>query len=706
MNNRRDFLKKAGAGALGLTIGGVLPGFCVSVPGRLAGVNGISPLANARLTGANVHIHAEDKKFKYVKGGKIFPTTPYGPLSAGLPNAGTAFMPADGTGESVIFTRIWDEAYMYPGFEMNRPPVRISNGLGGCRGLTPVDWNHDGIEDFVVTERTGFLFLYEQVVKEGRILIEERETIRDHQTGHVFNIQFYHPEFGYEDDLGGYTSIGFANYLFPAHYPARAGRADLIIGDSAGKLWWLPDESTGNETPKYSGKTYKKEENLLVNAFGRSMVEKYGDHFAEPREQLLNENGEPFVVGDFFENGKSYHGGISRPVAFLNEQTGLYDLLVGAGCREFVIHYLKCLRVDDGKPVFKDMGDVTPEWVVKQGFYFHTSQAFSVKNKKLYIAYESNRIYGYDFVWENGMPAFRNARMVMAENTGVIGYLAENLLFDKKSGKTFITDFPNKLCLREIERKPDNVRISSDIIELKSNGKPVEPKGVTDPQAGELWGFHRSALWDYDKSGKNHFIIGTDTGNLLLVRDTGEYFTTGNCALSDYLKDTDGEVIKVHNRAKAVAFDLDGDGRDDLIVGGQSYQMGIPLDPDPGSGFVAYLNRGVDGDGLPILEKTPLVVNGHTFATGVNRHIHLGVADIDHDGAVEVILSVQQEGFAGRIFKKVPGKTELYYTGSYIENFHIDDSLMDIDGDGALEVVFGGGETGFVVYHKIIPSSL
>ena len=683
--SRRDFIKKTGAGAVGLTIGGSLPGFSIS---------GIAD--------AKDRTNEDDKKYKYVKGEKLFPTTPYGPLSAGLPCSGTAFFPANGTGESVIFTRIWDEAYMFPGFEMKHPPVSVSKGLGGCRGITAVDWNHDGIQDFVVTERTGFLFLYEQVLKDGKVFIEERETIRDYKTGHAFNIQFYHPELGYEDDLGGYTSIGFANYLYPAHYPARKERTDLIIGDNAGKLWWLPDDSEGNDTPKYSGRTYQKGENLLVNAFGRSMVAKYGEYFAEPYEQLLNENGEPFVIGDFFENGTSYNGGITRPIVFYNEHTGMYDLLVAAGCKRYVIHYLKCTKVENGKPVFADMGEVTPEYVAKQNFYFHTSQAFSVKNKKLYIAYENARIYGYDFVWENGMPMFKNAQMAMAENTGVIGYLAEYILYDKKTGKEYITDFPNKLCLREIERNPSNVRIAHETIELNGDGKPVVPKGVTDPQMGELWGFHRSALWDFDQSGKNHIIIGTDTGNLLLVTDTGGYFTTGDCKLSDYLKDSNGDVIKVHNRAKAIAFDLDGDGRDDLIIGGQSYQMGIPLDPNPGLGFVAYLNKGLGKDGLPILEKTPLVLNGHEFADGVNRHVHLFSADIDHDGETEVILSVQQEGFAGRIFKKTPDKAELYYTGSYIENFSIDDSLIDIDGDGEPEIVFGGGETGFVVYHKII----
>ena len=29
-----------------------------------------------------------------------------------------------------------------------------------------------------------------------------------------------------------------------------------------------------------------------------------------------------------------------------------------------------------------------------------------------------------------------------------------------------------------------------------------------------------------------------------------------------------------------------------------------------------------------------------------------------------------------------------------------------MDGDGELEIVFGGGETGFVVYHKILKNEM
>jgi len=676
----------------------------------------------------------DGRQYKYVKGEKFAAATPYGPVSAGMTCTGTAFAPPGAKKEAAVFTRIWDEAYMFPDFDMTGKPVALTKGLNQCNGVAAVDWNRDGNEDFIISDSMGFLWLYEQVVKDGGVFFENRGHLRDYKTGHIFNIPFHHPEYGYIDDLDGYVSLAFFNYLYPAHYPGRPGRADLIIGDTAGKLWWLPDESEDGGLPRYSGETYKKDYVLIKNETGRKCMERYGEFFAKPREIISDENEKPFILGTVFEYGKIYNGGNTKPFILYNDETGMYDLLVPCG-QFYHMRYLKCVGLNNGKPVFQDMGDVTPDAMRKKpGMIYHHSHAFSQKEKKLYIADIGIDVLEFDFMWENGLPAFKNARKVMGRNTGAKGYLAEYILKDAATGKEYINDFPNRLVLREIDRKTGDVKIAYEPIQLKYGADPetkreeeqpafdqgaiqfnsygtmlpeneryVEPKGETDPQGLENWGFHRSAVWNWDNSGKNHIVIGTDTGNLLLVTDTGEYFTSGCCKLSGYLKDAEGDVIKLHNRAKAVAFDLDGDGREDLIAGGQSYQLGIPKELNPGSEFAAFLNRGADEDGLPILERIPLVLNGFEYHTSTNRHVHLFTADIDGDGETEVILVDQRhDDMTGRIFKKLPGKTELYYTGSYIEHFSIQDALIDIDGDGELEIVFGGGETGFILYYKIV----
>jgi len=105
------------------------------------------------------------KNIKYKKGEKFLVKTPYGPVCAGMTCMGTTFTPAGSDKEAAVFTRLWDEAYMYPNFDMTQKPILITNGLRGANGITTADWNHDGIDDFVISSHTGFLWLYEQTIK-------------------------------------------------------------------------------------------------------------------------------------------------------------------------------------------------------------------------------------------------------------------------------------------------------------------------------------------------------------------------------------------------------------------------------------------------------------------------------------------------------------------------------------------------------------
>jgi hypothetical protein len=643
-----------------------------------------------------------DKRYTLAFGEKQFPRSPRGPVSAGWCSGGCAFRPADGDPDAIVFTRIWDEAYLYPAGDVRANPLKLTEGLGDCRAITAADWNHDGVEDFVLSSRNGFLFLFEQVLTPDGIRLVQREILRDCRTGHVFNIEFLHPVLGRLDSLGGYVSLAFHNYLYPAHYPGAGGAVNLVVGDSAGRLWWLPDESGGRGAPRYSGRTYRKDDALVITQAGRALIKTYGDHYATPADSLADEAGAPFVLGDFFQNGITYPGGNVKPIVIRNPRSGLLDLLVAAGVRSYSLHYLQCVAADPGgKPVFRYGGAVTPVGLPEQVFCYHIAHALCEKTGTLAISVDSHRVFRCDLAWKDGRPVFGRAEAVEGDNVQATGYQADFVVTDPATGGRYVSDFPNKLRFRRLSGTGP-VFIDHPGIELTSGGAPVRPLGETDPQMLETWGFHRSALWRFDGSLRNHVILGTDTGNLRLVIDEGNCFTTGECRLTGYLRDRDGEEIKLHNRAAVAAFDLDGDGREDLIVGGQTYQRGIGTDPAPGSGFRVYLNRGVDAAGLPVLEKAELVIEGYAFPSGINAHMHLAAADIDGDGEPEVIISVQQDGPRGRIMKKVPGKCALYYTGNDIPRFSIHDGLMDIDGDGELEIVFGGGETGFITYRKLV----
>ena len=99
---------------------------------------------------------------------------------------------------------------------------------------------------------------------------------------------------------------------------------------------------------------------------------------------------------------------------------------------------------------------------------------------------------------------------------------------------------------------------------------------------------------------------------------------------------------------------------DDLIVGGISYQLGIKSDPHPGGGIFYMLNLGTDSLGIPIL-TSPLPLDvGPDFKPRINSHISLQMFDLDHDGVREMVLSLQDEGWHGRIYSKIHGKRSTF----------------------------------------------
>jgi hypothetical protein len=199
-------------------------------------------------------------------------------------------------------------------------------------------------------------------------------------------------------------------------------------------------------------------------------------------------------------------------------------------------------------------------------------------------------------------------------------------------------------------------------------------------------------------------IIGTDTGLLYLAETT----QTSNekdpflFKITGPLEDDTGKIIKIHNRCCACGKDLDGDGREDLITAGISYQMGIRTDPDPGGGIYYIINKGRDENGTPVLSvPRPLKILGYDLHIRLNSHLHLQAIDLDKDGEKEIIISNQGDGFKGLIFKLSKNELALEYTGRYIETVSIEENLIDIDGDGYPELVFGGGEEGLCSYRDL-----
>jgi hypothetical protein len=255
-----------------------------------------------------------------------------------------------------------------------------------------------------------------------------------------------------------------------------------------------------------------------------------------------------------------------------------------------------------------------------------------------------------------------------------------------------------------VERNENGIILHyTDFLKIMDQNGVFRVEGETDPQFSPEWGYHRMARWDFDGTGKNHLIVGTDKGHLYLLREVSSPAGQGsfNFMSAGPLKDTTGLVIRIHSRAVAGSIDLNGDLREDLIVGGISYQLGIKSDPDPGGGLYYLLNLGNDKYGWPRLAPPRQIDMDQDFKPRINSHIGLQILDIDHDNEKEVIISLQEPGLGGRIYHKSKEKTGLSYTGYRIPLEPIIEQLIDIDGDSQYEIVRPGDESGVGFFRKL-----
>jgi hypothetical protein len=643
-----------------------------------------------------------------------------GPISFGLVLSESLVSWSGPEARDLLVGRCWEGIFLYPTRELGdaelaRDPLQVFPASLGDVHAVPVDWNRDGRDDLIAANRTGFLYPLARRGEYPDLSFALEEPLRDGDTGLVFNIPYENPNHPALDDLGGYFDRGFFDYLYPVVYPAAADPRlqDLIIGDWAGNLWWLPDLSGGEGRPQYRGVPYDKRDEDLPTKRGKELIARYGRTFAKPGERIADERGAPFLLGVGSDTGgKRYQGGNARPVLYRNPRTGSPDLLVLAGTLGNVLYYLE--RADTGpgrRPVFRNRGEVPIRGVDRwdELLFFHSKIAVHPAGGRNDLLLSlGSRIAFLEECGRGAMPEYELARIASADGAlAGCNYISE-ILADRQGRRYTVESWGNTFECREILRGPSGaVRLSSRTEAIRDQRGVFAVKGETDPQGGESWGWHRVGRWDFDGSGRQHLVVGTDKGLLYLLIAESEPDAGGGFRFRSHgpLADADGRVIKVHNRAVAAGLDLDGDGCEDLVVGGCSYQAGIPLDPAPGGGVYYLLNRGLDDRGLPVLSPlAPLATEGYAYdRRQTNAHLFVQVLDIDGDGRKEVLIAVQWQD-AGRlhVLRPAAGRIALVDTGEVVpQERPIEEWVLDVDGDGQWEMVFSGSENGVGYYRAL-----
>lgn len=654
--------------------------------------------------------------FEFVAGPPLELKWDHGPVSLGMV-MDIGFISGSETDSSdLLISRIWSGLFRYrmPAFEeklLMQTPDKLCDEY--VLMFHPTEWTGDGISDLIAADRDGFIYLIPATGTPHNIRYEktDKNVLRDHTGRYVFNIPFDNPGLPRQDDLGGYTDSQYSNYLFPRVYQCAGNRhKDLIIGDAAGNLWWMPDLSEGIGCPAYDGIVYSKQP--TAHRSGSEYQSKFGLDYIKPPEKIEDVTGKPFLLGEGLESGIKFTGSMARPFLYPGQSGELSDLIVMAGAVRQKVSYLKRVNPpEERKPVFREMGEVTISGLDISLLNCHSRLCLIQNgNRKDLLLTSGNYIAHLEYTGdENGIPGFRFSGWISGEQIRASGYVFTDILTDTL-GNRYVLDF-NNYFWKPVRIIPGDEGITlhyaSDSLRIFDQNGTFTVPGETDPQYSPAWGYHRISGWDFNGSGRQHLVAATDKGHLYLLEDDPAlkkqdqfmYRSAGP------LRDSTGKVIRVHNRAIAVAADLNDDGIDDLIVGGISYQLGIKSDPEPGGGIFYMLNLGTDTLGIPLLTPPLPLDVGHDFKPRINSHMSLQMFDLDHDGFKEMILSLQDKGWNGRIYSKVPGKTAFAYTGRQIPMESIVEQLIDIDGDGQCEIVRPGDETGVGYYRRLIRQS-
>lgn len=692
--------KVRGPGIKALIVLSVSISFCVCL------VNRVSASGNTRDT---VVLSDKRSPLNFKQGLPVELKWDNGPISLGMVMDMSLVRASGKTSQDLMISRIWDGLHIFQSNIFSSKDLFKPSQLVGKAGILlfqPLDWNKDGIIDLIASNRDGFLYFMPGTGAFPDTKYEESQVdlLRD-PDGLPFNVPYENSNYPKQDDLGGYIDAQYYNYTYPKIYNSSGSRyRDLIIGDWGGNLWWLPDQSDGSGRPSYRGVKYSKEKS--IQKAGSQYQKNLGLDYIKPAEKIADESGKPFLLGTGKAEDLIFKGANTRPIVYPDE-SGKPGLLIVAGSYNQQFYYLKRVNpLSERKPVFRNMGEIHIAGLDQSKLTFHAILTlFENKNRKdLLLATDNYLAVIENSGWKNGLPQLTFSNWMSGPNATGSFYAFNDMLTDSQ-GKRHIVHFTGKSWnFIPIDKNADGIRLRyMDSLQLMDQNGVFRVDGETDPQLSPEWGYHRITRWDFDKSGRNHLMAGTDKGLFYLLKDDPATAKPGKFIYhsSGPLKDSAGNTIRIHNRAVAASLDLNEDGLEDLLVGGISYQLGIKSDPTPGGGIYYMINRGNNADGLPILSPPKLLELGPDFKPRINSHVSLQVLDLDNDNEQEIIIGLQNPGWDGRIYRKVKGEIALRYTGSEISAKPIKDQVLDMDGDGKYDIVRPGGETGVGYYREL-----
>lgn len=597
--------------------------------------------------------------------------------------------------QDLLVARLWDGVYLYPSPDLTSigDPIRLCSQLGHVVLMVEPIGAGDGSPFVIGTDRQGKIFLLQLIGTYPDIRLEAVQDPLLTADGMAFNIPFVNPKYRLSDHPEQIWHQDF-NYTYPTIYSSTAQNfSSLIIGDWGGELWYLPQIRPENGVPVFAGETYSKRD---------------GRQFARPKFLLQDEQGGTLLMGEGKEADVRYPGGASRPVMYRNAGTMSDDLIVLCGMTATELRYLQRVKTgDEGEPVFRDLGEMTIEAMPDEGYDAYNYHAVlatvgSGPWPDLLISRGCDLAFCRNQRVSGVIPKFRFSHWISDRDAPTRGYNFTEVLTDHQ-GKRYLLDNDNQWWIRESFNVDGEPRLSSQRFPLHDQNGVFRVDGDTDLQHGVNWGFHRAALWDYDGTGRQHLVVGTDKGLLYLLREDQPLGRDGRFEFHSFgpLKDVAGTEIRVHHRLVAAPLDLDADGDPDLVLAAATY---APNDPHPGSGIYYSLNLGFADDHTPILSPVAqLETIGHVHPDFRNQHAQAQALDLMGTGERLAAIGTQQgDHFRTYVYRPAKDRIALEHTGMILPPISIEERLLDLDGDGDWEYVRSGGESLIATFAEVI----
>lgn len=202
------------------------------------------------------------------------------------------------------------------------------------------------------------------------------------------------------------------------------------------------------------------------------------------------------------------------------------------------------------------------------------------------------------------------------------------------------------------------------------------------------------AFGDLDGDGKDDLIIGQANGRLVFLKNQAvDNASTPNWVVDQYiLRDEDGEPVSAGKNATPALYDLNGDGHLDLILGNQSGRL------------TYYENTAAASLGLRFRTHDLGQLRVDQDLTGFYGYSVPYFGTIDNTGKPYLVIGAE----SGRLYRyEIPAnwsdpfvRVDSFY--SWIEDdLHAAPSFTDFDGDGLHDLVIGNHLGGLRLYKQL-----